>query len=179
MVEAHAILGIDVEQRWRDGGEPEPLLDDLDADKEGSSDLVFAHAFLTHVAERPELVEGVKRGTLHILGQRILLGEAAGPDDAGNRRIAREPLLLDQQFQRAIATPTGRDFEHAGFRAAFVENRPDGEALEQRAPRDILRELLDRDARLDTADIGLAQHQPVERDIPGLTEGDLLNGSCH
>ena len=59
LVEAHAVFGMDVEQRWRDGGEPEPLFDDLDADKEGSSDLVLAHALLTHVAERTELIKCV------------------------------------------------------------------------------------------------------------------------
>ena len=38
-------------------------------------------------------------------------------------------------------------------------DRPDGETLEKRAARDVFRKLLDRDARLDAADIGLAQHQ--------------------
>ena len=102
---------------------------------------------------------------MHIFSQRILLGEPVGSDDAGNWRIAGEPLLLDQKLERAITPSARRDLEHAGFGAALVEDRADGEALEQRAPRDVLCKLLDRDARLDTADIGLAQHQPVERNI--------------
>jgi hypothetical protein len=30
LVQRHAVLGIDVEQHWRDGGEPQALLDDVD-----------------------------------------------------------------------------------------------------------------------------------------------------
>jgi hypothetical protein len=51
--------------------------------------------------------------------------------------------------------------------------------LEERAARDVLREFLDRDAHLDAADIGLAQHQLVEGNIAGLAQRDLLNGFCH
>ncbi|GAS12850.1 hypothetical protein NGUA26_04451 [Salmonella enterica] len=60
LVETHAVIGIDVEQGWGNGGEPQPLLDDLDAHKEGSGDLLLAHALLTHVAERAELIKRVQ-----------------------------------------------------------------------------------------------------------------------
>jgi hypothetical protein len=44
--------------------------------------------------------------------------------------------------------PPARDFEHTGLGAILVDNRPDREALKERAARDIFRKLLDRDARL-------------------------------
>ena len=84
---------------------------------------------------------------------------AFGAHDAGDRRGPRKALLLHQELERAIAAAAGRDLEHAGLGAVVVENRPDGEALQERAPGDVLRELLDRDARLDPPDVRLAQHQ--------------------
>ena len=96
-----------------------------------------------------------------------------------DRRCARQPLLLDQKLKGAIAPSASRDLEHASLVSIAVENRPHGETLEERAARDVLREFLDRDARLDAADIGLAQHQLVEGNITGLAQRDLLNRFCH
>src|SRR6185295_16571816 len=48
-----------------------------------------------------------------------------------------------------------------------------------RALSDTLRELLDRDAGLHTADVGLAEHQLVEGNVAGGTEFDFLNGARH
>ena len=55
--------------------------------------------------------------------------------------------------------PPAGNLEHAGLAALGVEDRADGEALEQRAPRDILGEFLDRHAGLDPPDIGLGERQ--------------------
>ena len=79
--------------------------------------------------------------------------------------VAGEALLLHQQFQRPEAPAAGRDLVHAGLGAALIEDRPDREALQQRAPRDVLGQLLDRDAGLDAADIGLAENELVEGDV--------------
>jgi len=99
--------------------------------------------------------------------------------DAWNWHRPRQPFLLDQKLKGAIAPPAGRDLEHPGFGAVVLKDRPQSEALQQSAARDILRKLLDRDPRLDAPDVGRAQHQLVEGNITGLTTRDLLNGFCH
>src|ERR1700747_1183416 len=43
----------------------------------------------------------------------------------------------------------------------------------------VLCEILDRDAGLDTADVGLREHQPIEGDVARWGQLDLLNGLCH
>jgi hypothetical protein len=177
LIERHAVLGVDVEQLWRDGGQLKPLLDDLDTDEEDRRDLLLAHALLAQIAEGTELIERMEGCTLDVFGKRVFLSETFGPDDTGNRRGTGKPLLLDQKLKCPPAT--GRDFEHPGFHAVAVKYRPHGEALQERSSCDVLRELLDRNARLDAANVGLAQHQPIERNVPGLAEGDLLNGLCH
>lgn len=60
-----------------------------------------------------------------------------------------------------------------------VDDGADAEALQQRLLGDALGELVDRQARLDLADVGLAQHQLVEGNIPGGTETDFLDSTCH
>ena len=174
LVERHLLLGIGVEERRRDGGELQPLLDDARRDEEGGGDLLLALALLAHRLEGAELVERVQRRALDVLGEAVLLGEPVGAHDAGHGRGPRQPLLLDQQLERPEAAPAGRDLEHAGLGAALVEHGPHGEAGEQRAPGDVLGQLLDRDARLHAADVRLAQHQLVEGDIARGAERDLL-----
>jgi hypothetical protein len=73
--------------------------------------------------------------------------------------------LLHEELQHAIAPPSGRDLEPASLSAICVEDRTHSETLEKRAPRDVLRELINRDARLDVADIGLTQNQAIEWNI--------------
>ncbi|MDU1669599.1 MAG: hypothetical protein E6833_25760 [Bradyrhizobium sp.] len=62
LIESHAIFGIDVEQPWRDGGEPEPLLDHRHADEESGCNLLLGPTLLDEIAEGAELIEG-----LHVL----------------------------------------------------------------------------------------------------------------
>ena len=99
--------------------------------------------------------------------------------DAGDRRILREALLFDEQRQRLKAPAARRHLEHFGFLAGIIEDRPDIEALQQAAPGDVLGQFLDRDVGLDLADVRLAEHQLVERDIARARKGDLLNGLGH
>jgi hypothetical protein len=126
---------------------------------------------LAHVGEGP-LIERMQRGPLDILGQAVLLGDAVGADDAGDRRGTGEALLLHQQFQRPVAPAAGRHLVHAGLGAALFQHWPDGEALQQRAAGDVLGQLLDGEAGLDPAHVGLAEHEPVERDIARFAQGD-------
>jgi hypothetical protein len=162
LVKRHAVLGIDVEQLRRDGGKPQPLLHNLYADEERGRDLLLAHALLAQREEAAELIKGMKWRALNVLGERILLRDPLRTHNTRNWRGASKALLLHEELKRAISRPAGRDFEHAGLGAALVQDRADGKALEERAARDVRREFLDPDARLDAADIGLTQHQPIE-----------------
>ena len=67
--------------------------------------------------------------------------------DAGHGLGLRHALLLDQEFERAVAPAAGRNLVHAGLGAVGIEHRPDTEALQQAAAGDVLGQLLDRDAR--------------------------------
>ena len=98
--------------------------------KKPRGDLLVAKALVAQRLEGAELIERMERDALDVLGQRILLGDAALAHDAGDRRGLRQALLLDQQFERPVAPATGRDFEHAGLLAVGVEDRPDAEALQ-------------------------------------------------
>ena len=57
------------------------------------------------------------------------------------------------------------DLKHAGFLTIGVEYGPHTKALQERAPGDVVGQLLNRDAGLHPAHIGLAQHQLVEGDV--------------
>ena len=179
LLQRHAVLGIDVEELVGDGGEAQALLHHGRGHEEPGGDLLVAKALVAQRLEGAELVERMERDALDVLGQRILLGDAALAHDAGHRRGLGQALLLDQQFERPEAPAAGRDLEHAGLLAVGVENRPDAEALQERAPGDVLGQFLDRDAGLHAPDVGLAEHQLVEGDVARGAEGDLLNGGSH
>ncbi len=142
-------------------------------------DILLAQAGVAQGLEGAELIERMQADALVILGERVVLGDAALADDAGNRLRLRHALLLDQKLERAIAPAAGRHLEHAGLVALGIEDRPDVQALQQRALGDVLGQLLDRDAGLHAADVGLAQHQLVEGNVARGRQGDLLNGCCH
>ena len=173
LLKAHFVLGIEIEQARRDRGELEPLLDHGRAHEEARGDIFLAEPLVAQGLEGAELVERMKRDALHVLGERILLGEAFGADHARHGLRLRHALLLHQQFKRAVAPPAGRNFVHAGLDTVRVANRAHAEALQQAAPGDVLRQFLDRDPGLDLANIGLGKNELVERNILGLAQGDL------
>ncbi len=142
-------------------------------------DVLFAHAAITEDLERTELIERMQADAFVVFRKRVVFGNTAVPDHAGDRLRLRHALLLHQKLEGAVSTPARRHLEHAGLRAVGVDDGTDAEALQQGALRDALGQLLDRDARLDAANIRLAQDQLVERNVPGRTEFDLLNGGCH
>src|SRR5690606_7557259 len=99
--------------------------------------------------EGPELIERMQWRALNVLGEAVLfrVGGCVGVSDhAGNWRGLRKALLFDEKLQGTVAAPSGRHLVHAGLVATLVELRTDGEPLEQGAPRDVLGELLDREA---------------------------------
>ena len=119
---------------------------------------------------------------LDILGERVLVRRNIGAriaHHAGNGHGLGQALLLDQQFERPVAAAAGRDLKHAGLGAVGVEDRADAEALQERAPGDVLGQFLDRDAGLHAPDVALAQDQLVEGDVARGAEDDLLNGASH
>ena len=149
------------------------------SDKEPGRDLLLAQPLGAQRLEGAELVERMQRLALAVLGKRVLLRQPIGAHHARHRLRLRHPLLLDQQFQRAEAAAAGRHLEHAGLFSFGVQHRADIEALQQRAVGNVLRQRLDRDAGLDAPDVGLAQHQLVERNVAGCTQGNLLNSGRH
>ena len=179
LLQRHAVLGIDVEERRRDGGEAQPLLHHGRRHEEAGGDLLLAEALVAQGLEGAELVEGMKGDALDILGQRILLSDPALAHDAGHRRGLGQALLLDQQFERPESAAAGGHLEHAGLLAVRVEHGSDAEALQQGAVSDVLGQLLDRDTGLHAPDVGLAEHQLVEGDVTRGAEDDLLNSGSH
>ncbi len=153
LLQRHAVLGIDVEERRRDGGKAQALLHHGGRHEEAGGDLLLAEALLAQGLEGAELVEGMKGYALDILGQRILFSDPALPHDAGHRRGLGQALLLNQQFDRPQPATAGWDFKHAGFQAFGVDNRPDAEALQERALDDVLGEFFDGNSSLYAPDV--------------------------
>ena len=111
LVEGHAVLGVDVEQRGCDSGELEPLAHDLRADEEARRHVLDALAGVDQRPERTELIERVEVDPLGVLGEAVLLGRdgrARLAHVAGHGRGLCEALGLHQQLQGAITpTPAG------------------------------------------------------------------------
>lgn len=83
-------------------------------------------------------------------------------------------LLFHEQLQRPEPPPAGGDRVHAGLGAAVVQHGPHGDGTEQRPPRNVLGQFLDRHACLDVAHVRLAEHQLVEGNVARGAEGDFL-----
>ncbi len=96
LLQRHAVIGVDFQQPARHAGELQPLPDDLQRHEEAGGDLFLAEALLLERLERAELIQRMERYALAVFGQRILFQNAVLPHDAGDRRVLRQPLLLDQ-----------------------------------------------------------------------------------
>src|SRR6056297_4249627 len=83
-------------------------------------------------------------GALDVLGQAVLLGEPVCAHDAGHKCCFVHALLFHEQFQRPEPPPAGGDRVHAGLGTAVVQRRPHGDGAEQRPPRDVHSQFLDR-----------------------------------
>ena len=142
-------------------------------DEEPRGDILFAEPLLAQCLERPELVERMQRDALHILSERILLGDTVGTHNARNRLRFGHSLLFDQQLQRSVAAAAGRDFIHAGLGAVGVPYRPYAEALQEAPARNVFGEVFDRNAGLDPAHIGLRENELIEGDVLRPAQGDL------
>lgn len=175
LVECHAVIGIDLEQGFGDGRQPQALLDDAGCHEEPRRDFLFRRPLLSQGHEGAELVERMQRLAHNILRQRILLGAAAFAHHAGHWLGFRHPFGLDQKFERTEAPAAGRYFELAGVLAIGIEDGPDVEALQQGATNDVVGKLADRDTAFDAPDIGLAENELVERDVARTAQAQLGN----
>ena len=179
----HAVVGVDVQQDGRNAGKPEPLLHELGRREIGDGDLLVAHALPVHVMEGAVLVERMDADALDVLGKGVVLGENPGAriaHDARHEAVLREALRLHQPLDRPVATTAGRDLKQAGLVAVGVENRTDIEALDQiLAAFDVLGQFLDIGVGTDTPDVGLAEHELVERNVARTREDDFLGSFCH
>lgn len=131
-------------------------------------------ALLAHRLEGAELVERMQRRSLNGLGQAAILGELIGTHDAGQQSGLVHALLLHEQFQRAKPPPASGDLVYAGLGATGIQRRPHNDGAEQRPPRDVLGQFLDRHAHLGVAHVRLDERQLVEVDVARGAEGDLL-----
>src|SRR5208282_3190309 len=61
LLQRHTVLGIDVEEHRRDGGEAQPLLHHGRRHEEAGGDLLLAQALVAQGLEGAELVEGMQR----------------------------------------------------------------------------------------------------------------------
>ena len=100
----------------------------------------------------------------------ILLTRAAGP----NQAVTVQLQLADDERHPAPDQLTMTVDGHS-LGTVRIALRTHGEALKQAAAGDVGSERVERDTRLDVPDIGLAQHQLVERDVPRTAEADFHN----
>ncbi len=129
-----------------------------------------------------ELIERVQGCTLHVLSERVVFGEDRGlgiPYDAGNGRRLGQAFLLHQELQGLEASAASGYFEPSGLGTIIGQNGPDAQVLQQPAARDVLGQFLDGNAGLDAPDVGLAQHELVEGNVPGWGQGDFLGRFRH
>ena len=179
LFERHAVLGIHPVKRRGHRRQAQALLHDCRGHEMPRGDVFLAHAEVAQGLERAKLVERMEADTFVVFRDRVVLGDATFADDAGNGLRLGHALLLHQQLEGAVAAPTGRNLEHAGLVAIGIANRAHVKALQQRALRDALGQLLDRDAGLDAPHVRLAEHKLVEGNVARGRQGDLLNGLCH
>jgi hypothetical protein len=109
----------------------------------------------------------MKSDAMHVFGERVLFRGDLGAiaDDARDRYGLRQALLLHQKLKGTVAPTTCGHLEHAGLLAVGVGDWPHIETLQQRPPRDVLGEILDRDTGLGAADVRLSQHKLVEGNV--------------
>src|SRR5262249_42222116 len=104
---------------------------------------LFAQSLLAQGLERSKLVERMQGLALDVFGKRILLRKSTGPHNARHRLGLVHALLLDQMFECPEPAAACWDLKHAGFLTFGVEYGPHTEALQERAPGDVVSQFLD------------------------------------
>ncbi|MBB3646713.1 hypothetical protein FHX14_002910 [Rhizobium sp. BK619] len=159
LLELHFVLGIEIEKPGRDGRKPQALPHRGDRDEEPRGDLFLIESLFPQRLEGAELIKRMQADALDVFGERIFdLKCIAMADDARNAGGFGEPLLRHKPLKRTIATPAGRDAIDTVFFALRIEFGTDIETGQKTTVSNVFRELLDRHARLDLADVLLAEH---------------------
>jgi hypothetical protein len=123
--------------------------------------------------ERPELIERMQRLAHRVLGEGILLLNTNRLDDAGDRRVLRQPFLLDEQFEGREPPPASGHGAFSGLGAIAIDERAHTQRLQQPAPGDIFREILDAHPRLDAPHVCVRCDELIQRDIACAHQCDL------
>ena len=179
LLEVERVVGVKRKELRRDGSKLQALPHHCRVHEEARGDLVLAQPLLAQIGKGAELIERMERHAMDILRKRIFLGKAVRADETRDRLRLVHALLLDEALQGAEAPPAGRHFIHAGRGAFGIQHRTDAQALQEAATRDVLGELLDREARLDAADVRLGEDELVEGNVLGLGQDDLRCGFGH
>ena len=161
LLERHFLGDVKIEQLLARRREFQALAHHLCANEKSRGDVVDAQSLLVQVLEGPKLIKRVQRLAHRVLGERVLLFDTLGLDDAGNRRILGEALLLHEKFQCSEAATAGTHRKLAGFLLLCVQHWPHAQRLQQSAPGDVLREILNAHPRLDPPHIGVRRNQPI------------------
>ena len=107
----------------------------------------------------------------------LLLAVGAGcgtlPGAQGSTHESPAPARSQASGSSSSSSPSTTPASPAVKLSTNVDDGADGQRLEQGAPRDVLGELLDGNARLHLTDGGLGQHEFVERDRALLAQSEL------
>ena len=122
-------------------------------------------AFIDELLEGLELIRRVHVGADHVLGEADLRGDAVGLDQARDRLVSLDPLLLGEDPERLAPALAGGDEIPARLFAFAVSLWLDDERLQEPVCRDARGELLEPDLRAGLADIVRRGLQLVERDV--------------
>ena len=155
LVERELALAVARHERGAHGCELEALLHHRRSDAETRGDLLDPEAaVIDELLEGLELIRRVHAGADHVLREADLRGDAVGLDQARDRLVSLDPLLLGEDPERLAPALAGGDEIPARLSALAVPLWLDDERLQEPVCRDARGELLEPDVRAGLADIG-------------------------
>ena len=170
--ERHQVLEIDLfiavglKQTWACRGQPQALTNKGGRNLVCGRDVVIAHTVLFHRREGVEFVDGMQVFAVAVFRQAVVGGDTVGLDDAGDRRGDVEDTLSDQLQQCPVTPAAALDFVCSGF-GAILNNRSDGQTLQQATTLNAVGEGTDAIKVDDVAHIAVGQDEFIQRDGGG------------
>ena len=148
LVERELAVAVARHERGAHGCELEALLHHGGSDAETRGDLFDTEAsVIDELLEGLELIGRMHAGADHVLGKADLRGDAVGLDQARDRLVSLDPLLLCEDPERLAPALAGGDQIPARLFALAVPLWLDDERLEEPVCRDARGELLEPDLR--------------------------------
>ncbi len=136
-------------------------------------DILFAHAaVMLNGLEGAELIERMQTDPLVDILRARESSSAIPPSrmTQGTGCVLAIRFCLTRSSRRAIVASAGGHLEHTGLVAVGIDDRTNAQALQQRGAERCSRPVArSRTPAFYAADVGLAQHQLVERNIAGGT----------